>query len=360
MNVSEWIMHFVSQALLKNDTQRLQLFRLLQQGDMMRATMPELAYDMYAQGRKLAEDLSESCWILLFAQRMAHICIYELENLDRALDLVVRDYVLSTQDSYKHCPVNSEIRLNLVETYLYYDPVGYAEKITETIDYLLETEQDEPHTITQLWDFRAQLALKLDQLDLAIEYALHSITNDMWDYLTLTRIYWERGDYAQALQMSLEREALLNQSYSNSYTLADAQAWTAAMMMKIDKSDASAHARFTRASFTISKINFVPNSTLYDALAEYHEASGNPELALKVRDEQLRIQKAIVGAEELIMPRIRRARLLGRIGKIEEMNVQLTQIESYLPRLKKPVPYIVKLNLIKKGEYSDVVWKLLD
>jgi hypothetical protein len=355
MGVIEWMQRFTEEALKNNDQQRLQLVYYAQQGDILRQANPETAFQVFQVGRTVAEQLSEPCWVLFFAQRLAHICIFELENLERAMDLVTRDYVLSTQDSYVHCPINLALRLNLVETYLYYDPVGYADTIIEVINYLRKTESDDLYTRLQLDDFMAQLHLKLNQLDKALDYALRTL-DDGYGYLTLTRIYWERGDYQKALDISELRQ---EESLNAPFMLADARIWTAAMLIRTNGDAIKAKSLYQQAIFRVNKINFVPNSTLFDALAEYHEASGDMIDALKVRDEQLAKQQSIAGPEEVIIVRLRRARLLGRMNKTEDMKKQITDIRSHLSKLKQPDHYEQLLGLIEKGHYSDVMWQSL-
>lgn len=355
MDVIDWILKFTQQAINNNDRERLQLVYLYQQGDALRVSNPEGSYQVYQIGRQQAEQLDEPCWIMFFAQRMSSVCIYELENLDRAMELVARDYVLSTQDSYKLCPINPAVRLNLVETYLYYDPVGYADKIREVIDYLMETESSQSLIQVQLYDFLAQLHLKLDLLDEALDYSLRTL-DDGLGYLTLTRIYWERGEYDRALEISLQREMVSSERIAP-FQYADAQAWTAAMIMRTGGDQAEADNRMRRVDYYVNKITFVPNSTLYDALAEYQEASDRYEMALAVRDTQLEKQQAIAGPEEMMIVRLRRARLLGRMGKVEEMQSQIDEMRSLLHKFAKPEFYQQKFQLLQKSYYSDVVWK---
>ena len=355
MNVSEWMRNFAEEALKNNDQQRLRLIYFAQQGDLFRASNPEMAYQIYEVGRTSAEQLNEPCWILFFAQRMANICIFELEDLDRAMDLVARDYVLSTKDTYIHCPINSAIRVNLVETYLYYDPVGYADTIKEVVDYLRKNETNDTFMTLKLDDFMAQLYLKLNQLDKALDYALRTL-EDGFGYLTLTRIYWERGEYAKALKISELRQ---EESLYSPFMLADSRAWTAAMLMRTDGDPITARSLYRQAIFHISKINFVPNSTLFDALAEYYEASGDLKEALQIRDGQLTNQQTIAGPEEVVIVRLRRARLLGRMNKLEGMKSQIADIRNNLSKFKHPEHYEKLLALLEKGFYSDVVWSEL-
>jgi len=355
MDVIEWMQRFTEDALKNNDQQRLQLVYFAQQADILRESNPEVAFQVYQAGRSAAEALSEACWILFFAQRMAHVCIFELENLDRAIDLVTRDYVLSTQDVYLRCPINPAIRINLVETYLYYDPVGYANKIQEVVDYLRKTEANNIHLHLQLDDFLAQLYLKLNQLDKALDYSLRTL-DDGYGYLTLSRIYWERGDYQEALEISEIRE---EESISSPYGLADSRAWIAAMLMRTNGDPLKAQSLYKRAQYHINKITFVPNSTLFDALADYQEASGNLSEALRIRDNQLAKQQRIVGPEEVIIVRLRRARLLGRMSKIDDMNNQIADIRENLNKVKQSTHYEQLLSLIENGYYSDVVWQAL-
>lgn len=355
MRLIEWMQKFAEDALQNNDQARLRLIYYAQQGDVMRESNPEIAYQIYQIGRTSAEQLNEACWILYFAQRMAHVCIFELENLDRAMDLVARDYVLSTQDTYIHCPINTAIRLNLVETYLYYDPVGYAETIQEVVDYLYQTETDETYTLLQLDDFLAQLYLKLNQLDKALEYSLKTLDSG-YGYLTLTRIYWERGEYQKALEISEVRE---QESLSSPFMLADARAWLAAMLMRTGRDAIHAKSLYGRAYYQVEKINFVPNSTLFDALADYQEASGDMPAALAVRDEQLSKQNEVAGPEEVVIVRLRRARLLGRMNRLDDMKTQIADIRSRLQKFQRPEHYEKLLHLIENGNYSDVVWQSL-
>lgn len=355
MRLIEWMQKFAEDALQNNDQERLQLVYYAQQGDIFRESNPEIAYQIYQLGRTTAERLPEPCWVLYFAQRMAHVCIFELENLDRAMDLVTRDYVLSTKESYIHCPINTAIRLNLVETYLYYDPVGYADTIQEVVDYLYNTETDEAYTRLQLDDFLAQLYLKLNQLDKALEYSLKTLDSG-YGYLTLTRIYWERGEYDNALKISEIRE---EESSASPFLLADARAWVAAMLMRTGGDALRAKSLYDHARYYMNKINFVPNSTLFDALTEYHEAAGNRSDALHMRNEQLSKQNEVAGPEEVVIVRLRRARLLGRMNRTGDLQQQITDIRDRLHQFKNPEHYEKLLQLIEDRYYSDVVWKEL-
>lgn len=355
MNVIEWMQQFAQDALKNNDTQRLQLIAFAQQGDILRESQPEVAYQVYQTGRELAEHLIEPCWIMFFAHRMAHVCIFELEDLDRAMNLVTKDYVLSAKDEYIHCPINPAIRLNLVETYLYYDPVGYADTITEVVDYLRKTESADDYTTLQLDDFLAQLHLKLNQLDKALEYALRTL-DEGYGYLTLTRIYWERGEYDKALDISRLR---MQATRFSRFMYADAQAWTAAMLLRTGDDTLVAKSLHEQAVKKVENINFVPNSTLFDALSDYHEANEDYDNALKVRDQQLLKQNQVAGPEEVVIVRLRRARLLGRMGEKAKLKTQLDDIRTYLPKFKKPEHYETMLRLIEDGYYSDIVWKQL-
>lgn len=353
MNIIEWMQQFADEALKNNDQARLQLVYYAQQGDIAREANPQVAFQIYQIGRNSAETLNEPCWVLYFAQRMAHICIFELEDLDRAMQLVTRDYMLSTKDAYLHCPINSAIRINLVETYLYYDPVGYADTIQEVVHYLQQHDATNIGMQIQLIDFLAQLHLKLNQLDQALNYALQTIENG-FGYLTLTRIYWERGDYHKALNIS---EIRAEESVNSPFMLADARAWIAAMLMRTNGDTKRATHLHQLAYQHLDRINFVPNSTFYDALAEYQEASSNMTKVLKIRDIQLQKQHVIAGPEEVMIVRLRRARLLGRMGHTKELKHQLADIKKHLNKFKQPAHYEKLIHLIESGNYSDVIWQ---
>lgn len=354
-----WYKGFGHKAQTNNDPRRLKLIQTHQIADRLRSIAPEQAYAAYQEGRTLAETLDEPCWVLLFAQRMAHVCIYELENLDRAMDLVIRDYVLSTKPIYQKCPVLADMQRNILETYLYYDPVGYQQEVSEVLD-MLERYPSNNYELSRLLDFRAQLMLKTDNLDEALYFGLKSqehgggFSSDV--LLTLVRIYWERGEYANTLKIALERENMVKR-YSDAYVYTDAQAWTAAMLRKTGGDDDEATARYQHVMTVLRKITIVPNSTIYDALADYNEAGDTPEDALKTRDTQLEAQQPHVGADEITTVRLRRARLLGRLGMTEKLSEQLKDAYVQAKRLKKPEVYLGKLSRIESGDYSEVTWK---
>ena len=174
--------------------------------------------------------------------------------------------------------------------------------------------------------------------------------------MTLSRIYWERGEYQKALEISEIREEA---SISSSYGLADARAWIAAMLMRTNGDPLKAKSLYQRAQYHINKITIVPNSTLFDALADYHEASGDFSEALNIRDDQLLKQQPVAGPEEVIIVRLRRARLLGRLSKLDTMNKQIADIRDHLSQVKQPAHYEKLLSLIESGYYSDVVWQAL-
>lgn len=355
-----WRATIESQARTGKDKRYQMAIQHERAGHRLRNSNPEAALEAFEKGRELAEALNEPCWILHFGNLIARLCNYQLEDLDRAMAIVVRDTILAGKPAYEKCPFKSDVQHNLLETYFYFDPVGYEAEIRSALDYMQNsTEHRTTWTATRLQDIRAQLALKLDQYDEALYLALKATEKGGFAstdaYLTLVRVHWERGEYDQALDAALVRKNNLNRIFSSDL-LADARAWTAALLQRLGRDEERAMKDYQFAISVITKSNTVPNSTVFDALADYHEVAGDMENTLNIRDRQLAEQRPNVGPDELTAVRLRRARLLGRMGKSEALQAQLTEARELAQRLHKPQPYLDKLQRIEDGNYQEVLY----
>src|SRR5262249_28348885 len=118
------------------DRERLRLVALHEQGFDCQETDPDRALATFTQARHLADKLAEPWWVLFYdVWRVIAMTSYQ-HDFRKVLDLAVSCALDTRKPHLRDHPWRLAVYNNLVGAYLGIDPLGYAEQIQETLDYL--------------------------------------------------------------------------------------------------------------------------------------------------------------------------------------------------------------------------------
>ena len=324
---SDWFDDFERAARLAGDSERDRLGQLHREAYRHRESDPDRALGLIAEGRRLAERLGEPWWVLYYDQQRVHALLHFKQDYRDVLDLAVRNTLAVRGPAYAGFPRRLLIHGDLVSAYLGIDPVGYAEPIGQALEYLDEATPplcDERYLLLgnerQFAVDRGLLeeALRLGQrsLELAAEdpvpgRARHFL---VFTYSGLAEIAFRLGD-----RDMLDEAAALGEQQSrragHQVELAGFQLWQA-LALRQRGQDGAALALWRQAIARLGGLRMPPDPSYRDAESAFHEAGGDLEGALAVREAELLI---IQGRGRLACEsacHLKRCALLARLGRL--------------------------------------------
>lgn len=313
-------------------------------------TMPQQAVMLLQQARDLAVHLNEPYLKLFYDYWITEAYLFYIDDQKTGLDLAVRTAVEARKPLYEHCPVRARVFRALVDAYMIRDPIGYADKIAETTEFMqreIPLDEDTEHLLQAR---RVGLAFAFDRLDEAIQEALrflaiteHSDFQQTSAYGMLCRFHYLKGDLDAAEQYAAAGEQCAQRSERKG-SLASLLAWKALFSRKRGEIH-YAELCYQLATSKMKALGRTPYSAYYEALCDYHELAGEPEKALVLRDQQLAEAIASTSPHGICETRLKRCELLKRM-KHPALNDELTAARDAAKALLKPAHFLAKLDRV--------------
>src|SRR5260221_2806176 len=335
-----WFESFRWEAQHSGDRDRQEMIRVYYQAWRSGETGPEQALGLMTQGYKLAEMLNERCWMLFFDYWRCEMFMFYLEDLNAGLDAAVRMTVEARKPQYQGCPVLACAYRVLLDAHVLIDPVGYEDKIRETLDYMEHQIALDHDTHCILEARKANLEFALDDFEAAKAATLHylelSETSDFQKssaFLMLCGYSYWQGDLNSTLGYATNAETFARR-VGRKKRIATALAWQALVARK--HGDEEAAQRLCRQALAQAETLGVSPS-YYEPLCDYHEIGGEPDKALKMRDRQLEDLIGTGYIHDECEIRLKRCRLLGRMGLPVE--AEIAGARASATRLLKPARY---------------------
>jgi hypothetical protein len=306
---------------------------------------------MLNEGRTLAEKLNESCYVLYYDYWRCDLLLFYLNDPLGALDLSVRTAVEANKPANRHCSDRARVLRVMVDAFLYTDPVGYADKIRENIDFIERETNPDLDTWRILQWQRGYLEMALDDLDAALDASLvyldrcgNSDFRLSDAYSLLAEVCYRRGelkacyDYAQLGEIHARRSSTNTKRW-----LLEFLAWEALCARTFGEEDI-AQTKFRLATTQAARLEARPFAAYYDGLCAYHEHAREYEFALKLRDQQLGEVLSSRSPYAEAECRLRRCRLLSGMGK--PFDNELSTARETAKRLIAPESFLKKLDLL--------------
>lgn len=351
-----WVDNYYRHAILEGNTTKMRLATLHYDAWKQFEHDPELALATLDEGLEIAEKLHENWWRIYYTYWRTEALIFYIGDLNRGIDNAVRTVVEIRKPEYNRYPGKGRAYRVLLDAYVFRDPIGYEDKIRETIHTM---EHDIPLDL----DTRCLLQARRSQMSNILEdYAdaeqkaqvylsmcQHSAFRLMHAYEILADLAFRCKDYDQALDYATEMDEQSRRSRKKSGTIVSYE--IQATIARIQGDEDSARKFYRQKLAHEASLGTKRGSFSYDLMCQYHELGGLAQEAWNLRERQLSevVDKGFFHAE--VWAHISRCRLLGRMGEPLEDEIRATH--KAIDNLLKPDSFLTKLQKIKAGDYTE-------
>jgi hypothetical protein len=291
---------------------------------------PEAALSALDSGKKLAEELDEKAWVLFFEHWRLQGLLHYKKNLNGLRELASRIATISRSDEFKNFPQRVCLHEDLVNAYMLSDSTGDHHIIEDALRFIETEAAPDIECRFCLISMRAEFDFERGKIDEAEQHArkLREMSENTergrnHHYFasasaTLCEIGFRKNDVRLIAEASREGE-LAARASNNLRDVATLTAWQAAVGKHPNAPYAfklNANKRFQLATDTMRHVGSLPNDDYYDALAAYHEWSGDIDKAVKTREEQLGKLEGMGKLKRIAEAKIERCRLLKSQGAL--------------------------------------------
>ncbi|MCU0497705.1 MAG: hypothetical protein MUF87_10170 [Anaerolineae bacterium] len=314
----------------------------------LRESNPIQALNLFKQGRVFAEQVKDPCLLLEYDIWTGIVLLYYRRDYEAALAHIVKLVVEARKPIYDSCKQRTMAYRELIDAYLFYDPIGYRQQVFEATQL---TEQD-PAISDDSWCLtqrgRCYAYLMAYEYAPALEEGLRYL--ERCDQISssfrladahnvICRIYAGQADWEQVAHHGALAETYAGLHYDARNWFMESLAWQAlAAQPREPQRAASFH---HRVLMQLTQMQGYPSHWFYDALCLYHEANQQWDVALLWRDRQL--QEVLDGNSPYLMVEcyLRRIALLGQLGR--DTSDERTQALQHAQRLTYPEQIIKRL-----------------
>jgi hypothetical protein len=358
VDVYTWIQEFQQNAMSNGDMRRLQLIDYQMRAWEHFETNPEKSLHILYEAHDLAEELQEPCWMLYYDGWLGECLNLYLTNFKDGLQHAMKTVVEIRKPEYENCTMLCRGYRIVIESYIYSDPVGYADKIRELITYTDKEIPIDYDTYCILKKRESELEFALGRLEPAIQSAqdyLRRSSEQMvtfhmaYAYEMLVHYVFLEGDIATGKTLINACEAMARENQRRSL-VAIAQAWRALFSL-MDAESEEADSLYQQATSNMSQLGMSVSLSYYEAVSSYNEKKGDVQQALVIREQQLEAVSGRGGYYLETEILLKKARLLGRMG--QDTTGAIMQARQISENLVQPQHFLDKLEIVEQGDYSE-------
>ncbi len=351
-----WIDDYYRSAILEGSSNKMRLATLHYDAWKQFEHDPDAAMAILDDGMMLAKQMNEPWWEIYYTYWRTEAFVFYVGDLNKGLDNAVRTAVEIRKPEYDRFPAKGRVYRVLLDSYVFRDPIGYEDKIKDTI-YTME--HDIPldlDTRCLLQARRSQMANILGDYDKAEKEAQvylgmsqHSAFRLMHAYEILADLAYRREDYDRAIGFAIEMDEQSRRSRKKSGIVVGYEIRATIARIRGDEENAL---RFYRQKLAHeASLGTKRGSFSYDLMCRYHELDGESDKAWELRDRQLSEieNKGFFHSE--VWVRLLRCWLLGRMTKSLDEEVKATR--KSIDNLLKPDMFIEKLKRVESGDFSE-------
>jgi hypothetical protein len=360
MSEWQWFWDSEQDARARGDRERLRLPEIHRQAYDLRETDPDRMLLLMEDGRRLAQQLSEPWWVLLFDHWKVTTLVYHKRDYRNVIEMGLRNLLEVRKPQNVQFPQRLRICSDLIAAYLGVDPLGYADEITEALTYLAtEVTPEMDSSPYLLEECRWCLAFEQERFDEALELALaclaradadpdrytarhHSLTM----YIFLCMLAHQRKDGSRLREWATAGEELARQ-LRYLHPLARFMLWQGVAAQQAG--DQAQGGRLCHNAVSrMTRLGKPPSEDYFLALSSFHELRGNLDDALQVREQELR---QIMGTGRLAYEceiRIECCRLRSRLGVLQPS--ELAAARESAARLRRPAKALAEIERIEEGK----------
>lgn len=364
--MSDWTEEWVMRAVENGDEQRLRIAQLFIASQHEPFRDPQYTLQLLDESRALAFELNELWWVLMCDFWKMQALRWGLSDYKTSLDLAVRSGVEARKPIYAGCEYRVHIHLELVATYAGVDACGYAQLVREALQFLegeaLTTSNCRfmLHEAQSDFAFEKELGCGTNSWSEAHEAALNYLAEaqrasnqfeqDHYSsnsFYRLCRVAHQRQSWDDLFEYSISGEECARRR-DNHVHLIELLMWRALSERHLQR-EKEATRHYRSALQIASYLGATPWPGYFDAACAFHEAKGDLELALQMRQSQLeRLQDKGQNALEA-RGHWHRCHLLGELGRLTAADLQTAR--EIAQRLILPQKALQKLEQLRI-EYS--------
>lgn len=358
VDVYSWIQDFQMAALRKGDVRRLQLVEYQTHAWNHFETNPQQSLSILYQARDLAEQLHEPCWMLYYDSWLGECLNLYLNDFKQGLQHAMKTVVEIRKPEYEKCTMISRGYRIVIESYIYGDPVGYADKIRDLIAYADSEIPIDYDTYCILKKRESELEFALGRIEPAMQACLDYMRRSseqmvtfhmMYAYEMLVHYLYIQGQYDRAHLLIVESEAMARDNRRLSL-VAITQAWRA-LFNHIEGKEYLANSLYQQATQNMSQLGMAISLSYYEAVCAYNERIGDLSTALEMRDKQFQSIQGKGGYYLETESLLKKARLLGRMGKDTEATIK--QARDIAEHMLAPELLLQNLKRVEQGDFSE-------
>lgn len=358
VDVYTWIQQFQLDALRKGDVKRLRLVEYQSMAWEHFESNPQQSLQILYEARDLAEQLHEPCWMLYYDSWLGECLNLYLNDFKQGIQHAMKTVVEIRKPEYERCAMLCRGYRIVIESYIYSDPVGYADKIRELITYTDNEIPIDYDTYCILKKRESELEFALGNIEAAIRAAQGYLERSAervvtfhiaYAYEMLVHYAYLQGqtDIAHQLIIECEQMARANQRHS---LVAIAQAWRALFGL-IEDNVEEAQSLYRMATNNMAHLGMAVSLSYYEAIAAYNERLGNLDNALTIREKQFDGVNGRGGYYLETEVLLKQARLRGRMG--QDVSATVEQAKQIAAHLQKPQHLLERLARVEQGDYSE-------
>lgn len=355
-DIWSWVDDYYRSALIDGNPNKIRLATLHYDAWQQFEHDPDGALAMLDEGMVLAEKMNELWWYAYYMYWRTEAFIFYISDLNQGLDNAVRTTVEVRKPAYERFPAKGRVYRVLLDAYVFRDPIGYEDKIRQTIHSMEHDIPLDMDTRCLLQARRSQMANILGDYDQAeveaqmyLSMSQHSAFRLMHAYEILADLAYRRDNFEQAVEFAnaMAEQSRLSFKKSGIVTAYEMQATIARILGDEDRA-----IRYYRQKLAHEAHLGTKRSSLsYDLMCRFHELAGDVDRAWQLRDRQLSEIEGKGFYHSEVWVHIFRCRLLGRMGK--PMDAELIGATKSITNLRKSNIFLQKLVRIQSGDYVE-------
>ena len=372
MRKHNWIDDWAGEVFSRGDGERQRLCRTFFEAMSLTSSNAEASLVLFERARVLALQLDEAWWALLCTHWKFQILQWHRGDYKAALDLAVRATVEARKSIYARSPDVVSIHLDLVCVCVWIDACGHQARIDDALTFLDKEPIVDEVTRCVLQETHCEFAFEKllacagswqeSQADALLCLSTAQQAQDEWTrnhhsayaFLLLCRVAHQRQDCNDLIEYSKDLNEYSKSGEEcarftqHSLQLCELLMWRALSERHLkQESDATRHYR--SALQIASSSGATPWPGYFDAACAFHEAKGDLELALQMRESQLEsLQDKGQNALEA-RGHEHRCHLLGELGRLTSTDLETAR--TVAQRLIEPQRALQKLQQLRI-EYS--------
>lgn len=353
MSVWDWIDEFERTAHANNDRERLDILRHYHEGYHLRERDPDRAFELFSTARQRALDLDE-LWLALFFDEWRVTALLHFKRDHRTvLDLAVASALEARKPQYQEYPGRLGVFDNLISAYIGIDPAGHEDAVCQAMDYLDKELPDEPDSHRYLLLARRRIcALELDRFQEAntwVEAELALADRDfdgqrarhflVFVACATCQIAHAQEDAERLAEWTVTGDDLARQ-VGHQVELAELLSWRALVAYRDGEKEKAM--RLARSAVARQKGQRMPPTRgFYEGLCAYHEATGDLQAVLGVRNRELHDVSGWGRHLSEARCRVSRLQVLARLGAVTDAEKDAARTAAL--RLKQPETFLATI-----------------